>query len=606
MTTAAAPVNSLVHPGRITVGVILDNHLYTSTFLGMFASGVINGIRAAARDHGINLLVACGISRSIGVSRFHPAWPEPGPDTDFVPVGPWNTDGLLVFSPLRMEERIRYIRGLEDRGFPLLFIGGGSGRPTIMVDNEGGIQQAVEHLVHHGHRSIVFVAGDEKDPGDSRARLDAYRQSVRELGLDDDPRLIVYGQHWDEAAEKAVAGILEAGVRFTAVVGSNDQNAVGASRAIHAAGLHIPWDVAVTGFDDVREGLAQIPPLTSVHYPLFETGYRALLLLQKRIESGPEALPDEVRVSTWLVPRQSCGCLPGIVVNAAIPENEAAFWAERTEPPSREELVERMLDSLLRESPSATSGEIYPLCGRLVDAYQQSLDDGDLSHFQIALMEILQRVETMTDEDAHVWQAAINVLHAAVRANANTDTPARRLDRAEDMLHQARILLCESAQRRYARFRLIEAGKYETMGRLTSRLISTSDTSQVFAVLREELPHVGITGCVLAQYEGEGKDPFRFSRIRILAEGAPEQMAETRAFPPPGLYADESPFHLSLLPLVQQNKEVGFLAPAGAGAVTDGRADGGAQPAVLRADTGEGDGPEPAVQPGPVGDHGGH
>ena len=248
-----AAIMSMESQRRLTVGILLDSQLYTGMYPSWFYSPIIRGIQAAAHDQGVNFLVACGILQGTSVSRFRLAWPILQDNVDFVPVGPWNTDGLLVFSPLRTEERIRYIRELQEKQFPVLFIGSGTGSPTIMVDNKGGIRQVLEHLVGHGYRDIAFVAGDPQDPGDSLSRIEAYREGVRDFNLNDDPRLLEYGFHWDEGGYNAMKQMLQSGVKFTAVMCSNDLSSLGVVRAINEAGLRIPLDVAVTGFDDQPE-----------------------------------------------------------------------------------------------------------------------------------------------------------------------------------------------------------------------------------------------------------------------------------------------------------------------------------------------------------------
>jgi diguanylate cyclase (GGDEF)-like protein len=547
-----------------TVGVILDSHLYSGMFPSMFASAVIRGVQAAARDQEVNLMVACGVNQRTVTSRFRPAWPEPGPDVDFIPVGPWNTDGLLVFSPLRTEERIRYIRKLQEEEFPILFIGSGSGYPTITVDNEGGIRQVMEHLVGHGHREIAFIAGDPQDPGDSIARIEAYKKGVQEFGLSSDPRLLEYGQHWDMAAYEAVKRMLQSGVKFTAMMCSNDQSALGVVRALREAGLRIPWDVAVTGFDDVLEGLALIPPLTSVHYPLFEAGYRALLLMCKRIEEGPKALPDTVRVSTWLVPRQSCGCLPEIVTKAAIGTSPAIHYTQQSPQQFKEELAQAMVESLLTESSGSDTQDLRPLCDRLVEGFFQSLEDGDLSHFQIALIEILQRVETMRDDDAHTWQAAVSVLRLGARALKKSERGTRNDDRVEDLLHQARTMLSESARRRYTRMQLQHTNRDEIMGQLTSKLLSSLGEEQIYGTLAEDLPRVGVRSCRIFFFEPGQEDPVAGSVMRSVAEGIADLHFETRKFPPPGLYPGDEVVSLTILPLFLQDEGLGYVAFDGA------------------------------------------
>jgi DNA-binding LacI/PurR family transcriptional regulator len=423
---------------RHTIGVIVGFHIYEGAHPNRFAFPIIRGIQTAACDQGVNIIVACGVARGIGPSRHRPAWPEPGDEEDFVPVGPWNTDGLLILVPLRSKARILFARQLVEQEFPVLFVGADAGPPALIVDNEGGIRQLMEHLVGHGHREIGFIAGDEQDLGDSIARISAYRQGIRELGLKEDPRLIENGQHWDVGGYDAMRRMLQSGVKFTAVMCSNDLSAIGAMRALREAGRQIPADVAVTGFDDILEGVAQIPPLTSVHYPLFETGYRSLLRLRKRIEDGPQALLEIERVITRLVPRQSCGCTPEFITKGG-PVDGLNFPASGAPIRSwKADLVQAMAASLQTKYTQSQMVIIRPLCESLVEDFLLSLEVGEHSHFHGTLLEILHRVDVMPDGDAFPWQEAISILREWVRRILHTkeDFVSRML--AEDLLYYAR------------------------------------------------------------------------------------------------------------------------------------------------------------------------
>jgi DNA-binding LacI/PurR family transcriptional regulator len=225
---------------RLTIGILPDSHVFNGMYPSWFYTPVIRGAQAAAREQGINILVACGILHGPKDVRYRIAWPMPHENADFVPVGPWNTDGLLVFSPLRVRERIQYIHELQEKQFPVLFIGSGTGSPTIMVDNDEGIRQSLEHLVGHGHRDIAFIAGDPQDPGDSLSRIEAYRRGVLDFNLNGDPRLLEYGLHWDEEGYRAMNRMLQSGVKFTAVMCSNDFSSLGVVRALNEAGRQIP------------------------------------------------------------------------------------------------------------------------------------------------------------------------------------------------------------------------------------------------------------------------------------------------------------------------------------------------------------------------------
>jgi diguanylate cyclase (GGDEF)-like protein len=534
--------------------------MYEGSYPVPFLFNVVRGIQSAARDQGFNLLVACGVNRGIEVDRrLYSAWPVDFSTSDFMPVGHWNTDGLLIFTPLLFQEQIQYIREIREKGFPVFFIGSGSGTPMIMVDNEGGIQQAIGHLVEHGHRDIAFIAGDEYGTGDSQSRLKTYRVAVRRLGLADDPRLVEFGHHWVGGGYAAMKRILQSRVKFTAVACSNDNSAIGALHAIKEAGLRVPWDIAVMGFNDAISDLAQIPPLATVHYPLFETGYRALLLIRKWLEQGSGSIPEETRVNTWLVSRQSCGCIPEIVKSSVI-HRGAAFDSNRQDPQRfREILSQKLMESLQVEATPSDIPDSQPLCDRLVDSFLLSLEDGDLSHFQIALMEVLQRIETIED-DAHAWQSAISILRDAAYAQLANESDPGRKERAEDLVNQGRTLISDSERRRSIRIQFELIKGEEAMGQLTSRLLSSLEEEQIYSALEDGLPQVGVRSGYVALFEPQGDDPVGGSRMRTYQKDAPPLRFATREFPPAGVYPEGEPFNLALLPLFFQEEKIGYVA----------------------------------------------
>ena len=235
---------------------------WTATPLSYLAP-IFRGIRQAARALDCNLLLACGMGPSADSGDpLRPAWPDPSPDTDFVPIGPWNTDGLIAVNPLNSPARSRYLHELAAGGHPIVYIASGEQGPAIIADNAGGIHAAMQHLVDHGHHRIAFIAGSPDDlAGDSGARLRAYRTAQRVFALAADPRLVAYGRHTMAGGYAAMQQILASGVPVTAVCASNDESALGAMRALRAAGRRIPDDVAVTGFDDRPEGAAHDPAL---------------------------------------------------------------------------------------------------------------------------------------------------------------------------------------------------------------------------------------------------------------------------------------------------------------------------------------------------------
>ncbi len=544
---------------RPTIGVLAGWQVYAGT-LDTFLGPVYRGIRAAARDLGCNLLLSCSVDPGTGRENRRPAWPVPLPNVDFIPVGPENADGLIAVGQFTSEPQALYLQQLLADGYPLVFVGAGENGPSVVADNESGIRQAVEHLVEHGHRRIVFIAGYEGDVnGDSARRLAAYRAAIREHDLEFDPRLIAYGSHSSSGGQRAMEQILTSGVLFTAVLASNDRSALGAMRALHNVGLLVPHDVAVVGFDDRPEAAAHVPPLTTVRYPAFEEGYRGLMLLLDYIEGRAEGA-QTVRIPTRLVIRESCGCLMGIPTIGR-PEStkaaEVAFLetdsleADRRGAGSAAYMVQAVIAHMDAQTQHLNRGEIAHLCRGLIEAFTQSLREGNSTIFHLALQQALRQTIDW-EEDPCAWQVAISILR---------ETPPYECQQVEDMLDQARRAIGEAAHEQYIRRLIRQADMTDQVGRMTARFLAARDESEVFNALLEGLPKMGIQHGAVALYEPEGEDPVAWSTLQTPHTLDEQQRRfPSRKFPPEGLYPQDQPFSLALLPLHVQEGVSGFVA----------------------------------------------
>jgi signal transduction histidine kinase/AraC-like DNA-binding protein len=555
--------------GRPTIGVLAGWQVYEGALDG-FLGPLLRGIRAAAQD--CNLLFACGVGRRTG-EAINPAWPVIIPYTDFVPVGPWNTDGLIAVLPLQAEARSRYIQQLKATGHPVIFVGTGEGTPAVVPDNEDGIHQAMAHLMAHGHRRIAFIAGLPKDMDDSGIRLQAYQSIVQRYGLDADPQLIAYGRHNRDGGRIAMQQILDGGVTFTAVLASNDDSAIGAMHLLIESGRQVPEEVAVISFDDRLTARTQTPPLTSVHYPIFETGYQALKLMLKHID-GEVTNSEIARIPLRLVVRESCGCQPGETIGPSL----SVPLALEVNPPQPGEpggrpgpalsgaapvksveavqiLIRAMSELVLGESRQLSSDDIHWHCRCLVEGFVMSLQESEPTRFQGALKKVLRQAESV-DEDVHIWEAALSVLHGGLPLLAQVDGLGMTDHQSEALLRQAQIIITESARRQYSSYRLRQAYVGDQLGWMTDRLLAALDETQILATLAEYSPGVGIQGAKVVFFEPAKDDLVAGG---VILEGETRHFA-TRDFPPPGLYAPTERFHLALLPLIVEEEALGFVA----------------------------------------------
>jgi DNA-binding LacI/PurR family transcriptional regulator/signal transduction histidine kinase len=537
---------------RPTIGVLAGWHIYEEGMLpNGYLSSLYKWLNTAARDQACNLLLACGMS--VLTDLRNPAWPALEPESDFVPVGPWNTDGLIVILPLLTESRSHYLQQIQAEGHPVVFIGVGEGRPAVISDNESGIRQAIGHLVEHGHRRIAFIAGAQGDPGDTQVRLHAYQSALNDYGLEPDPALVGYGRHTQVGGAKVVQQLLAEGVSFTAILTSNDLSAFGALGALRDAGKRIPQDVAVIGFDDIPATVAQTPPLTSIYNPTFELASAALQLLLRYITGG-ENIPDLVKVPTQLVVRQSCGCWPGMIKPASRP---AEAIASKEEAAVQAPLEQAMTEAVLAGGGHPDPVKVRSFCRQWVETFLLSLSRNQATAFQSALRNVLQRVET-SDMEAYAWQGAIAVLAEGLPDLLESSALAERRQLAESLLYQAQVAVNESVHRQYSRVVNQQLAIADRVKILTSHFLGILDQEKILSLLAEYLPTTGIPHAEVIFFEGEDDDPVAWSVLALGPTGAPPRFA-SREFPPPGLYPAEQLFHLALLPLVFQKEALGFV-----------------------------------------------
>ena len=548
---------------RPTIGILPGWSGLAGTIPDRYLASVLAGIQSAARIRECHLLLAWGLGRVSDSSGTFPAWPVISSDSDFVPVGPWNTDGLIVFAPLRHEERSRYLQELGDQGHPILFIATGEREPMISVDNEAGIRQAVAHMVEHGHRRIGFIAGDPNDKGDSEIRLHSYRSAMRDYGLELDSGLIIQGWHTFSEGYKATQKLIESGSKFTALVASDDNSATGAMKAIRDAGLQIPRDIAIIGFDDQPDAVAQVPPLASIHVPLTLIGEQALTLMFDHITL--QHVLESVRIPTRLVPRQSCGCMPQVVSSAGKGDSQSQVTIRHPQPADnemqslRQQLVDEMTATLPHSSRFPHGERTNQLCTNLVEAFYTSLNEENSVHFQKTLMDFLHELE-MADDKIDPWQEIISALRREMTHLPVNWRRARIRRLAQDMLHQARAAISESAQRQDYRHQYQREIMSQALSDLTAHLNVTLDKRQAVEALDTHLSTIGIRHARVALFEPEGDDPVAWSVLLNSDLKLTSQRFTTREFPAPMLYPADELLNLALVPLVFQDERMGYVA----------------------------------------------
>jgi LacI family transcriptional regulator len=287
---------SLITSRTHAIGVLLPD-LY-----GDFFSELIRGIDLAAREEGLHLLVSgahADTNALIAALRSMRG----------------RIDGLVVMAP---EDGAATAIHDAAGGAPVVVLDPGLGLSdcdTISIANQDGAFQAVRHLAGLGHRRIATVTGPRRNI-DAQQRVAGYRAALREAGIAHDAALEIEGDFTEPSGYRAVEELLDLSPRPDAVFFGNDYMAIGGLAALSSAGLRVPEDLAIAGFDDIAMARYLTPALTTVHVDLIEFGARALRRLLVLKENAADAPRHEI-VGATLVVRRSCGATDSALLHHA-------------------------------------------------------------------------------------------------------------------------------------------------------------------------------------------------------------------------------------------------------------------------------------------------
>jgi LacI family transcriptional regulator len=270
-----------------TIGVLLPD-LY-----GEFFSEVIRGIDQVVQRAGWHLLVSSSHNERAEIEAA-------------LRVMRGRVDGLIVMSPDLDAHTLA--RNLPE-GLPVVLLNceaDGRTFDSINIDNYGGARAVTEHMLSLGHTRIGLITGPLRNH-DARERLRGSHEALRTAGVEPVPELEVTGDFSETSGHAAALRLLELDPRPTAVLAANDSMAIGALSALREAGVRVPEDVAVAGFDDIPIARFVTPALTTVRVSIPELGGLATRRLFDALASRNRQEREQQLLSTQLVVRRSCG-----------------------------------------------------------------------------------------------------------------------------------------------------------------------------------------------------------------------------------------------------------------------------------------------------------
>jgi LacI family transcriptional regulator len=281
-----AAARNLAHRKTNTLGLLLTD------IRSDFFTPMLRGIEGITNEEDYRLLIS-----TVGTKEL----------PNSLPLGPENTDGLIIFLDTLAEDQIRTLYSMR---YPMVIIHHTPSPdlpiPVITIENKDAAYRLVSHLIEtHNRRHIAYLKGPLNNE-DSTWREIGYKTALADHQITFVPGWIGFGNFDRTQGYLSTKKMLAEHPEVDAIFAGDDETAVGVLRALHEFNIRVPQDISVVGFDDQILSPFLNPPLTTIHAPTEEVGIAATKLLIQLIRTG-RADPITL-LPTDLVIRQSCGC----------------------------------------------------------------------------------------------------------------------------------------------------------------------------------------------------------------------------------------------------------------------------------------------------------
>ena len=461
--------------------------------IGVFASQVgrswgaefIAGINDAAEEHNVNLVHFIGGKMTSILTS----------DKNKASYGLYDLaksdqlDGLLLTADVAYGTNPADLKTFFDfyGNIPIVTQSVEIDRASMFIPNNAeGMRSAVRHLIEeHGYKRIAFLRGIHGQI-DAEQRFQAYQDELKAHNLRFDEDLVVDGDYTRESGRAAISTLLdERKLRFQAVVAANDSMAFGALEVLQQRGVHVPEDVAVTGFDDLREAQATGVPLTTVRQSFYTAGKHAMETLLKRING--DSVPKVIVTPTQLLVRWSCGCLPENVRQAAVALRDVAKTGRLEN--KREAALRALLNSAGITDRDAELLQFRDAFGRAWDGFLLTLNSKSSSDDFLKTINAMIELMQKNGLAPAVWHNVISMMRRYALGGITSYTSMLQ---AENLFQQARLLTGELSQRAQAYRRLVLEQQENVLHGFSFSMAPAMSMDGIGAAISEHFPAMGI------------------------------------------------------------------------------------------------------------------
>lgn len=540
----------MLNQNRPTIGYLLENVPDGYEFICW------TGIVSAARELNANLLCFAG-----GRLSADPKTPNLQ-NVLFDLVNENNVDGLIISSsPIGNDIDYESLRKFINRFSPIPMVSIGTpfkGITSLSVENAQGMNDLVTHMIdEHGLKKIAFIKGPVSNI-EANIRYEAYLSALKEAGIEPDPRLVVEGDYLRDSGRYAIVELLDKRrADFDALIAANDFMALYAMKELQKRGISVPEDVAIGGFDNVDEGVFDIPSITTVHQPLYEVGFQSVVTLL-HILNGKK-VPELITLPTRLTIRNSCGCYKpfSIQIDQGDYSSDTSTTQDDTE--AFNQVIADCEQSLLKEIQIINQTINNPQwLNDLVNTLWEGIVFTDYKAIVSKLSKIIP--ETIQNGvEISIWQQILSFIFEAIRSRKQSETTNTIIF---NLQKEVLIFLGSLGEHFQKHVRISEKEHYVLLSRLNEFNTGVLNTDKLQELLEQELSSVNIESCFIALFT----DRETSQKAKLFLYFSPDNLSidTNTEYPanqliPGGIVDLKDRFQFLTLPLVSNNELMGFI-----------------------------------------------
>lgn len=430
--------------------------------------------------------------------------------------------------------------------------------PCLTISQKG-IKSVVDHLimVHHKNK-FIYISGNQGN-FEAESRLDAFKESLADHDIPFEQNRVFYGDFGDVSCgyRFVTEAIDKRHLTFDAVVCANDNMATSAMAALEEHNLAVPYDVAVTGFDDDSRAKSSIPPMTTIRASFYNVVRQGTHKLIRKMNGDP--IPNETEVlASDLVIRRSCGCLPDSIRNAATHKSRRSIFSLPGK--FHLEAINQELNDLIGEKSIKLAADWQ---STLWSAFHNALKSRNVDIF-IQQVDLIQREFLHLGITLDVLQDILSVMRRnfmiAAKGNVN------RIGLYEDFFNQGRVFISEIIDQKQIRENLDIDSQYVLLLKCINRLITTFDMDGLMDVLVSEVqPNLNIPGIYLVKFE-DTEWPAKTGRLMLVSKengrmdiGSEGIVFEVDKLLPERIIDDTKRQNLLVAPLFFRDENLGYV-----------------------------------------------